>query len=75
MAEGNSRSLVSKPSTKSVAWEYFGVWSENGKIVDDGIAVCRSFRRNVVAKQGTLQIFYPIFEQDTANYTVKSVWR
>ena len=28
------------------------MWSENGKIVDDGIAVCRSCRRNVVAKQG-----------------------
>ena len=52
MAEGSSRSLVSKPGTKSVVWEYFGVWSENGKIVDDGIAVCRSCRRNVVAKQG-----------------------
>lgn len=54
MAEGNSRgsSLVSKPGTKSVVWEYFGVWSENGKIVDDGTAVCRSCRRNVVAKNG-----------------------
>ena len=51
MAEGNSN-IVSKPGTKSVVWEYFGVWSKNGKVIDNGIAVCRSCRRNVVAKHG-----------------------
>ena len=45
--------LVSKPGTKSIVWDYFGLKKgANGEIVDDGTATCRSCRKAVQAKQG-----------------------
>ena len=33
--------LVSKPGTKSIVWDYFGIKKgRNGEIVDDGMAIC-----------------------------------
>ena len=45
--------IVSKPGSKSVVWEYFGVKKlENGDIADDGKVICRSCRRSITAKHG-----------------------
>ena len=33
--------LVSKPGTKSIVWDYFGLKKgTNGETVDDGMAIC-----------------------------------
>ena len=45
--------LVAKPGTKSVVWQTYGLRKKgNGDVVDDETALCRSFRRNVSAKNG-----------------------
>lgn len=44
---------MSKPGTKSVVWQYFGLKKgANREAIDDGTAVCRSCRKNVTAKHG-----------------------
>ena len=43
--------LASKPGMKSIVWDYFGVKKgSNGEIVDNGMVICRSCRKSVVAK-------------------------
>ena len=45
--------LVSKSGTKSVVWDYFSLeLGTDGKPVDDGSAICRSCRKQVLAKHG-----------------------
>ena len=45
--------LVSKSSTKSVVWDFFGLeLGKDGKPIDDGSPICRSYRKRVLAKHG-----------------------
>ena len=45
--------LVSKSGTKSIIWDYLGLeLGADGKPVDDGSAICRSYRKRVLAKHG-----------------------
>ncbi len=45
--------LVSKPGTKSVVWQYFGLKKgSGGEAIDDGSGICRSCRKTVAAKHG-----------------------
>lgn len=51
--EENTDSVVTKPGTKSIVWDYFGLEKDpEGKPIDDGHVVCRSCLRLVVAKHG-----------------------
>ena len=45
--------LVNITGTKSVAWDYFGLEKgADGRVVDDGSAVCRLCCKRVLAKHG-----------------------
>ena len=45
--------LVSTSGTKRVVWQYFGLRNgTDGVAIDDGTAVCRSYRKTVSAKHG-----------------------
>ena len=47
--------LVNKTRTKSVAWDYFGLEKgADGRVVDDGSAVCRLCRKRMLAKHGNI---------------------
>ncbi len=44
---------MSKPGTKSLIWQYFGVKKgSSGEAIDDGTGICRSCRKVVAAKNG-----------------------
>ena len=46
--------LVSKTSTKSIVWDYFGFRKDSkGKPIDDGAVICRTCRGRVKAKYGS----------------------
>ena len=53
MATSTREELVSKPGTKSILWDYFGLRkTAKGEIIDDGRAVSRVCRKNYTAKNG-----------------------
>ena len=47
--------LADKSGTKSVVWGYFGIEvGADGKLVDNGSAVCWNCLKRVMAKDGTI---------------------
>jgi len=45
--------LLSKTGMKSIAWDYFVLAKgADGRVVDDGTAICRLYHKRVLAKHG-----------------------
>ena len=54
--------IVDKPGTKSQIWKYFGLHADqNGKPVNNGIAVCQICHSNILAKTGNILNFISHF--------------
>ena len=44
--------LLPKSHTKSAAWQYFGLKSKDGKVIDDEQVFCKICNRGIMAKNG-----------------------